>query len=288
MKATCPDALLHQMLVFDHDGTYQRPVEGISFIPSPAKSRTTTIKTLMCDLTSNLLAEIADFAKFVQSCSNINTPTFSNGSSAPQDVLSALPAHMAASSRPLSIADRPKSSSLPADDVKWKNRMSLPMNLSSGKTSRSATPDSRPASPPPKPRTPPAISDDPVGTPRSRSRDQSRPESQDRGFYQYESSNLAEREKIKLKGRIGVIVGSLYLLAGRWPDAVRELVQSMNAARANSDYIWQAKATDHLLVCLVMCAWARMDFHVSQSSGDRLNAFCQSLLQTKRLIRADT
>lgn len=77
------------------------------------------------------------------------------------------------------------------------------------------------------------------------------------------TGSLGEREKVKGKGRIGVVVGAMYLLAGRWPDAVKELVQSSTIARNSSDYLWHAKAMDFMLVCLLMYAWAGMDFRVS-------------------------
>ena len=76
----------------------------------------------------------------------------------------------------------------------------------------------------------------------------------------------SEKERIKGKGRIGTIVGALYLLAGRWPDALKELVDSATVARANSDYVWLAKALDYILVTLLMYAWAGMDFKVSFNS----------------------
>ena len=77
------------------------------------------------------------------------------------------------------------------------------------------------------------------------------------------AGSIGERERNKGKGRVGVVVGSLYLLAGRWPDAIRELAESATIAKNNSDHLWHAKALDHILVCLLMCAWAGMDFQVS-------------------------
>ena len=53
------------------------------------------------------------------------------------------------------------------------------------------------------------------------------------------------------------------MLAGRWPDAVRELTENAMIARTHNDHIWHAKALDYLLVCLLMYAWAGIDFRVS-------------------------
>ncbi len=77
------------------------------------------------------------------------------------------------------------------------------------------------------------------------------------------AGGAGERERIKGKGRIGIVIGSLYLLAGRWPDAVKELTEGATIARANTDYLWHGKALDYLAICLVMYAWAGMEFRVS-------------------------
>ena len=262
-----PNSILHQVLLFDRDEGIEGFDDGVLSVPTPQRSRSTTIKTVMCDLSSRLLAEMTSFAKIIQNFSSVRTPTTLDTFSTLSEVLSAIPAHMNGNSRPTSISDRPRSFSPRREDVRA-NRMSLPVNLASNRTSRSRTPDSRAASPPSAIRTPPLVLDDAssnhnISSPGEPSQDRSRPESRDPAAQQYESSNLVERERIKHKGRIGVIIGSMYLMAGQWPDAAKELVQSTNAARANSDYVWQAKALDHLLVCFFMCAWAGMDFHVS-------------------------
>ena len=98
------------------------------------------------------------------------------------------------------------------------------------------------------------------------------------------ASSLGERERNKGKGRIGIVVGAMYLLAGRWPDAAKELVQSAALARASSDYLWHAKALDYILVCLLMFAWAGMDFRVSFHQIDetylyKMTAHCDKKLR---------
>ena len=258
--------LSHQLLVFDEDEEIRDIHEEIWSVPSPQKSRTTTMKTIMCDLASILLASMTDFAKSIQSAPIINTPTVSGTVGATTDILSAIPAHLSKASRTNSIGETPRSPQ--SEDPKWTHRMSLPVNFASNKSSRSTTPISRPSSPAPGAQTPPVLGDDMPGvakypTSRKTSEDRPRTHSRDRSLQQQESSNVMERVRIKQKGRVGVILASLYLLAGRWPDAARELVQSTNAARANSDYVWQAKCLDYLSVCVMMSAWAGMDFNVS-------------------------
>jgi hypothetical protein len=74
--------------------------------------------------------------------------------------------------------------------------------------------------------------------------------------------SATDRTKNRVKGRAGVVVGSLFLLAGRWPDALKELVEAANNARASSDYVWHAKALETVLLTLLMFGWAGMDFQV--------------------------
>ena len=150
----------------------------------------------------------------------------------------------------------------------------------SGRNSRSATPDSRAPSPPSRPRTPPTVAEDFSNTPSlsspskgGASHERPRTASQDRESRKHRSESLGDRERVKSKGRIGVVIGSMYLLTGRWPDAVKELIQSANITRSNSDYVWQAKALDYLLVCLLMYAWAGMNFRVSLQKIDQSNLY---------------
>lgn len=272
LKSDYPRALVHQILVFDHLEANKAVPDGVTVIPVPEKSRITTIKTVMCDLTSKLLAEMTVYAKSLQGTPSLDTPKIENETSS--GTASALPPHMARQSGPSSAVGNSRSFS-PPDDARAGHRMSLPVNLLSGIGSRAPTPHSRSASPATGTRTPPITFDEmkegpEVASPSKKlSQDMKRPESQDRGLITgLGPSSLGERERIKGKARIGVVIGAMYLLAGRWPDAVKELVQSATVARSNSDYVWQAKALDYLLIVLLMYAWAGMDFRVS-SPKDR-------------------
>ena len=130
--------------------------------------------------------------------------------------------------------------------------------------SRIATANGRSFSPSNGTRTPPLLVDDLVrASGRSSPAGDSRPQSRDRvAISALGTGNTGQREKHKGKGRVRIVIGSMYLLAGRWVDAVRELVEGAIIARANADHIWHAKALDQVLVCLLMCAWAGMDFQV--------------------------
>jgi hypothetical protein len=77
------------------------------------------------------------------------------------------------------------------------------------------------------------------------------------------SGGVGERARNKGRGRVSIVVGTLYMCAGQWNDAVRELIEGATRARAFSDHLWHAKALENIMVCLLLFAWSGMDFQVS-------------------------
>ena len=267
LREDYPLGLVHRVLIFDVADIPHALPEDIALVPALARSKTTTVKTVMCDLTSIMLAEMDPYAKSLQSHSTIDTPRASMATVVTGNI-SASPSHMIRSSRPTSVGPESRSSS-PSLDAKLSYRMSVPAYVPSGTGSRSSTPISIAATPPSGRHTPPQPFEEkngnaPIASPqRTTSSDRTKPGSQEQiAMGGFGSGSLGERERTRGKARVGVVIGALYLLAGRWPDALKELSTGAMTARANSDYVWQAKAMDYLLVCLLMCAWARMDFRV--------------------------
>lgn len=258
-------ALVHQILVFDHNTSVTALPDGVALVPSPQNSRTTTIKTVMCDLTSLLLAEMTSYAKSLQALSSIDSPKVGlddrmfNGSplgSATTDGYTKPTGPTFAS-----IGTRPFSPSNASD--KGQHRMSMPVHL----PSTVAELGSRSESPTSGTRAPPATNEDLSRTNLTRVQKSDyngkRQTSRDRISVQgFGPGSLGERHRNRGKGRTGVVIGALYLLAGRWPDAIKEFVESASVAKAHSDHLWHAKALDYILVCLLMLGWAGMDFQV--------------------------
>ncbi|KAL9602824.1 MAG: hypothetical protein Q9219_001519 [cf. Caloplaca sp. 3 TL-2023] len=244
-------ALVHQVILFDSDVSNQRLPSGITALPSRAKSKTTTVKTVMCDLTSQLLAEMPSLARSLQDLASVESPKVAR-----QSMQRPLARYLD-SSRPAS-AD-PTQQML--DGERSEHRMSMPAHLLANLGSRSSTPEARsmsqtningtlssPSSPP------------------SRPVDLPRPMSRDRASLQgFGSNSLSEKERGKHRGRMNVITGSLYLLAGRWPDAVKEISEGAAIAKANNDHMWHAKALDYLLLICLLYAWAGLDFRIPQA-----------------------
>lgn len=258
-------ALAHHILVFDCEYVFPNMPDGVMVIPPRAKSHTTTIKTVMCDMTARFLAEVSVYGKSLQERSTIETPRIAMNSG-PNGMMSSLPPHMVQNARPTSMAFGSRSSSPHADD-RQSHRQSMPAHVLSNPGSRDSTPTVA-AFPSNGSRTPPSRSEEslPVtaSSPPMRPSLERATKSQDRSL-NTASGNTGERERNRGKARVGVVIGSLYLLAGRWPDAVKELSKSATTARSLSDYAWQAKAMDYLVASLLMCAWAGMDFKVCSS-----------------------
>lgn len=272
MERQYASAIVHRILLFDYIQSTAIKHEKILLVPPPEASRTTTIKTLMCDLTGMILAEMTSYARTWQGLQSIESPSASrNGATANSPVWarpemdSTQQGHRSRSESPAGSLDRSQvRASLPAQ---------LPSRLNGVD---GAVGDTRSSSPGNGARTPPTTFDGISGasqasglsTAPSKSkagpvwRNQSRERVSVQGFG---SGSFSERARNNGKARVNIAIGTLYLQAGRWPDAIRELVDGASVAKANSDYLWHAKALENILVGLLMLGWAGMDFQVSLS-----------------------
>ena len=281
LRQTYFKALVHRIMCFD--SLLQGPAvpEDIVTVPPPEFCKTTTMKTLMCDLTSLLLAEMTTFAKSLQGLPSIESPGFLQSKRSANGYLSWDPNQ---TGRSFQHPQVPKHHSVSRSespvDVGDKShyRMSMPAQPSSaGSVEESAPAGSRATSPPSRTRTPPPTTFDEISgsldpsldgsttiqTAKSTAGETTRELSRERvAVHGFGSGSLNERARNKGKGRVTLVVGGLYLLAGRWEDAVREFVDSANTAKANSDHLWHAKALESILVALIMLAWAGLDFQV--------------------------
>ncbi|RAL07761.1 TRAPPII-specific subunit TRS120 [Aspergillus homomorphus CBS 101889] len=249
LKQTNPRALVHQLLVFDYDGVdklFSGP-DNVSWVPRPQASKATTMKTVLCDITSLLLSELDDFAKTLQSIPTIHSPRASSWGP-----------HRGPDLRPR-----------PTDRLF--HRMTMPAQLPSNPNGAPESPgSSNQGSPAPGEHETPTTFDEITRSIQlaNRSNSMSKPHSlptskeHSRDRMSVSGMSATDRTKNRIKGRTGVVVGTLFLQAGRWPDALKELVEAASNARASSDYVWHAKALESILLCLLMLAWAGMDFQI--------------------------
>ncbi|KAK4505755.1 hypothetical protein PRZ48_003720 [Zasmidium cellare] len=112
-----------------------------------------------------------------------------------------------------------------------------------------------------------------IARPDSRASDQSAPvkpkgkstraSSQDRVSVQgFGSSTSQEKARIRGRARVGIVVGSIYLMAGHWREALRLLVEHTTKARSLSDHLWHAKGLENMIVCMLLLAWSGVEFQV--------------------------
>ncbi|KAK8058358.1 hypothetical protein PG994_008806 [Apiospora phragmitis] len=73
---------------------------------------------------------------------------------------------------------------------------------------------------------------------------------------------LNERWRNKGKGRVSILIGSMYLQAGRWTDALKDLVEGTTVAKSVNDHIWHGKGLELITVCLLLLGWAGIEFQV--------------------------
>lgn len=270
-----PRVLLHRVLLFDNSDleTESKIQDSLIMVPSAEKIKPTTMKAITCDLTASILAEFTSFSKSIQALPSIASPTVTQ--------LLSTHAQRHGDDQPnlnhtgSYTSDRSRSSS-PALGPRETNRMSvpvLPSSLSNVTSESSIRTDSPNGSKSPAKTFEEIASHEPsmvgiggpVGLkPRPGSVAISRDTSQDRvSVHGFGSDSSTEKTRNKGKGRVGVVIGSIYLQAGRWEDALRELIASGLKARSFSDHIWHAKSLENIMVCMLLLTWSGFEFKVS-------------------------
>ncbi|CAD0058053.1 unnamed protein product [Aureobasidium pullulans] len=240
-----PKILVSQLLVMDCTAEQQESwsLDSAICVPPSHATKTTTMNTIMCDISAKLLSEMGTYATAVQALPSVQ----SLGAAAR---LSDSRPHL---DRSLSLASRPES---PADP-----------------SAVLAPSDTHPS------RGPPTNFDEMGAHTRS---DSGKMANRDRMSVQASGSTSAqEKAKNKGKARVGIVVGNLYMLAGRWNDAWRELVENTNKARTATDYLWYAKGLESIVVCMLLLIWSGFDFPIPaicNSGPDRSSSLISSAI----------
>ncbi|KEQ79016.1 hypercellular protein-like protein HypA [Aureobasidium pullulans EXF-150] len=240
-----PKILVSQLLVMDCTAEQQESwsLDSAICVPPSHATKTTTMNTIMCDISAKLLSEMGTYATAVQALPSVQSP---GAAARPSDSRPHL-------DRSLSLASRPES---PADP--------------SAVFSPSDTHPSR---------GPPTNFDEMGAHTRS---DSGKMANRDRMSVQaFGSTSAQEKAKNKGKARVGIVVGNLYMLAGRWNDAWRELVENTNKARTATDYLWYAKGLESIVVCMLLLIWSGFDFPIPaicNSGPDRSSSLISSAI----------
>ncbi|KAL6849258.1 hypothetical protein ACO1O0_008791 [Amphichorda felina] len=282
-----PKALVHQVLIFDYvpptTGIIPIP-EGIVVIPPTASSLRTTMKTVMCDISSVLLAEMTTLAKSFEAMTSIDSPVHYSGAK-----------HMNGTSwspgegNTNGMARRNSQFSLPHHQTNGRSssagvtdrghvRMSMPVVPSRPHAASSSSTPGRPSTPIKSGLSnhalgPEGVQSDPNSGPPTPDQNNSRPESaqgprdlaSNRVSVQgFGPGGASDKWRIRGKGRVSVVLGSMYLQAGRWSDSLKELVDGATSAKSLNDHLWHGKALELILMNLFLLGWSGLEFQVPQ------------------------
>ncbi|OAX80981.1 hypothetical protein ACJ72_04678 [Emergomyces africanus] len=271
LKQSHPRSLVQQLLIFDYaavENLLTGP-ETVVWIPRPEAARSTTVKTVMCDITSRLLGELSGLAERMQEWPTVESPKASSwGPRRTPEV------------RPVAL------------EKLQQHRMTMPAQMPGANGSFISAADTN---------FQPAEHDSPTtfdeitrsiqlsnrvtSSIKASSKSGSKEHSRERLSVGFVGAN--ERSKSRVKGRLNIIMGTLFLQAGRWPDSLKELAEGAAIARANSDYIWHAKALESILQCLLMFGWAGMDFKIPQICYPTTDKASKSASQTPSMSQTE-
>ncbi|KAI0801663.1 hypercellular protein A [Xylaria sp. FL0064] len=280
-----PKVLTHHVLIFDRNPPQDNAIplpEGIMAIPPLEHSKRTTMKTVMCDISSLLLAEMNTLAKSFEAMTAIDSPGQAPSrpglpSAASWTSDDANPTGRRNSQFAVSTMARSSSSGGTAD--RSQARMSMPPPKSLPLGSSSSTPTARPSTPVRSGLSNPPTTFDDIsangtslglsspeqknGLRLDRPEENTRSANQDKVTVQgFGPGGLNEKWRNKGKGRATIVVGSLYLQAGRWTDALKELTEGATVAKSINDHLWHGKALELIFISLLMLAWAGYEFQV--------------------------
>ena len=249
-----PRVVHRQLLVLrDDEGSLPENVAGIL---NAEQSHDSALKEAIHKICAQFLIELATYIRALHASPSIQTP----GQTARR--LQTATASMSNERRPTSshtstqsvsmsspIDDRPKTT--PVDRNSPASSFDQITNTTNS-PSRTPRPDSRSSNP---------------------SRQGARPSSQDRVSVQgFGSSTSQEKLKSRGKARVGIVVGSVYMMAGQWSEALRILTENTNKARILTDHAWHAKGLENIVVCMLLHVWAGLEFQIPSvcfSTGDR-------------------
>ncbi|QDS76722.1 hypothetical protein FKW77_001068 [Venturia effusa] len=256
IRENYPRTLVQKILLFDSQGApgQSSSHEDLVFVPPASKMKTTTLKTILCDVTSLLLAEMTTLAISIKALPSIPSPSANvaaNGlsNSHRYDEDSSILGRV-------NSGERARSAS-PA--TSQHNRMSLPVLPSSTPNIDLSSNGARTMSPDDGRSTPPlrALGEGKPGERREQSRDRV-------SVHGFGPGSVNERNRNKGKARVDLVVGSLYLQSGRWIDALQELSEGARNASLFGDHLWHAKALENIMICMLLLAWSHTDFKIPQ------------------------
>lgn len=244
-----PRVVHRQLLILDE--AEEQVIQGVDnavHTQHIEQSDDPALKEAVCQLSARFLAELATYTRAMQASPSIQTPGQTARSLQRTNSL------REQERRPASGHSTPSHSSEVNSPVDESGSRPPPFARGTAATSFDQVSSAGSA---------PNVSTRPDSRSSNLSKPGARASSQDRVSVQGFGSNTSQ-EKVKQRGkaRVGIVVGSIYLMAGQWSEALRMLVENTTKARMLADHIWHAKGLESIVICLLLHAWAGMDFVV--------------------------
>ncbi|KAF7548733.1 hypothetical protein G7046_g8570 [Stylonectria norvegica] len=302
LRDNYPRALVHQVLLFDYvppkDTDIPMP-EGVVAIPPVENCKRTTLKTVMCDISSLLLAEMTTPARSFEAMTAIESPghlaNARHASGASWDGEGAINGLSRRNSQ-FSARANGRSNSTSGIADRTQARMSMPAASSRPPVHSSNSTPIGPSTPTKSGLSNPPLNSDGIhSTPESgtstpdlnghrldtaeTNRDTSRDRVSVQGFG---PGSVNDRWRQRGRGRSSVVVGSMYLQAGRWSDSLKELTDGATVARSVNDHVWHGKALELTLVNLFLLGWSKLEFTIPaicQSTPDKPTSVLSSKIE---------
>ncbi|KAK4550668.1 hypothetical protein LTR36_000247 [Oleoguttula mirabilis] len=226
-------------------------VDNVTVVAESDASDGPALRAAMCEAAARFLVEFTTFTKALQASPTVQTP--------------------GQTSRGL---QRPVS--LRGDERRPESGYATPTQ-STAVSSPTADDNSRPpsrgfGSPPPAPscdqvqrasNVPNALARSDSRTSNRSGQNGNRASSQDRvSVHGFGPSTSKEKDKNRGKARVGIVIGHIHMMAGQWREALRMLIEHTNVARKLSDSLWHGKGLEGILVCMLLHAWAGIEFSI--------------------------
>jgi hypothetical protein len=255
-----PKSLIHRIVSIDesHDQNLQ------DVLSLPARSTPQNITQVLCKLSVILLEEWSSYVVSVQALQTVASPSVTTRQLVQSPSwLSDRPPSILSDNQPIS----------PSPLSKEMHRMSMPIIATTPTASSDTLSVGSPgfSKPPAKTFEEMSVNNN---APTSLSMDRfknrptsmlSREDSRDKvPVHGFGSESFSERTRDKGKARVGVIVASVYLHAGLWPQALSTAVESASKARWYSDHIWHGRALEIISICMVLLSWADFQYQIPQ------------------------
>ncbi|GAB7365384.1 hypothetical protein MBLNU230_g6462t1 [Neophaeotheca triangularis] len=237
-----PRVVHRQLLVLDPVTDAPTPPGAIA-VARADHNADRALKTAICELSSRFLVELSTYAKAMQASPSIPTP----GQTARR--IQRTTSLRDGDRRPTSGTETPTSpqgddGSRPSSRGQGSPAPATSFTSFDQMSHRSSTPTALTSS-------------------EGRAKSSTRESSKDRVSVQGFGTGLsADKTRKRGKARVGIVVGTIHMIAGQWREALHLLVEHTNTCRTLSDQLWYAKGLENIVVCLLLHSWSGLEYQI--------------------------